>query len=114
MFRKIPKVDADVVIRQLIEDNIKLRTERDGFHSQLIVAQNNFEWARVRLNHVEDERSALLYRIVGMHVPAPQIERSGRQSMADTRDELISQLPQISFEDVGDEEAKKLGIDHEG
>lgn len=113
MFRRVKKVDADAVIRQLIEDNIRLRVEREQFQAQLHIAQNNFEWARLRLNHVEDERAALLHRVVGMTVPAPKIERSGRESMADVRQDLNSLIGQISFDDVGDEEAKKLGVDHE-
>lgn len=114
MFKSGKYVDPTSVIRQINDDNIALRTKVEMLTVQLAISQNNFEWARVRLNHVEDERAALLHRVVGMTVPAPRIERSGRESMADTRVNLDAMLGNISFDDVGDEEAKKLGVDHEG
>ena len=113
MFNRGKYVDPTSVIAGMRDDNIALRTKVELLHTQLIIAQNNFEWARLRLNHVEDERAALLHRVVGMTVPAPRIERSGRESMADMRQDINSLIGQISFDDVGDEEAKKLGVDHE-
>jgi hypothetical protein len=107
-------IDPTSVINAMRDDNIALRTKVELLTTQLAVSQNNFEWARVRLNHVEDERSALLHRVVGMNIPAPKIERSGRESLADTRESLSQILGPISFEDVGDDQAKKLGVDHEG
>lgn len=113
MFRTGKYIDPTSVIAALHDDNIALRTKVELLGTQLAIAQNNFEWARVRMNHVEDERAALLHRVIGQTVPAPRIERSGRESMVDTRVDLNGFLGNISFEDVGDEEAKKLGVDHE-
>lgn len=90
-----------------------LRAENTLLKTQLAVAQNNFEWARLRLNQIEDERSALFYRIVGMQIPVPRIERSGQQSMAETKPLIDELMKNISFQDMGDEEAKRLGVDHE-
>jgi hypothetical protein len=113
MFSRGKYIDPASVISGMRDDNIALRTKVELLTTQLAIAQNNFEWARVRLNHVEDERAALLHRVVGMQIPAPKIERSGRESMADVRTDLNSIIGQISFDDVGDDEAKKLGVDHE-
>lgn len=93
--------------------NIELQAQARMLQSQLAVAQNNFEWARVRLNHVEDERAALLHRIIAVSVPAPRIERSGQESMAETRQSFDELMKTISFEDMGDVEAQRLGVDHE-
>lgn len=113
MFSRGKLVDPSSVIAGMHDDNIALRTKVEMLTVQLAISQNNFEWARLRLNHVEDERAALLHRVVGMAIPAPHLERSGRESMADSREALNSLIGQISFDDVGDDEARKLGVDHE-
>ena len=90
-----------------------LRAENTLLRVQLAVAQNNFEWARLRLNQIEDERSALFYRVANITLPVPRIERSGQQSMAETKPFIDELMKNISFQDMGDEEAKRLGVDHE-
>jgi hypothetical protein len=94
-------------------DIARLQGKVEVLERNLAVAQNNFEWARVRLNHIEDERAALLHRVIAVSVPAPRVERSGSESMADQRQSFDELMKTISFEDIGDAEAQKLGIDHE-
>lgn len=102
------------ISRRLMDENVALRAENQLLRVQLAVAQNNFEWARLRLNHIEDERSALIYRVANITLPVPHIERSGQTSMAESSKPILDDImKQISFNDVGDEEAKRLGVDHE-
>lgn len=96
------------------EINAALHAELGAARTALAIAQNNFEWARLRLNHIEDERSALIYRVANITIPVPHIERSGQQSMADTSKPLLDELmKKLSFEDLGDDEARRQGVDHE-
>ncbi len=83
----------------------------DLAHEQLVVAQNNFEWARVRLNAVEAERAELLRALVKLPIYPVSIER-------ETTPESVSPagVPLtvgFDFEDVGDDAARRMGIDHD-
>lgn len=106
------------ILRQLVvllqEKNTELSTKVELLQREKEIAQNNFEWARVRLNHVEDERAALLYRVLALAVPTPKIERGGQESMAEPRPLMDDLSRTLSFEDVGDATARALGVDHEG
>jgi hypothetical protein len=107
--------------RRLEELVLQLRIENGALHAKVAeieksraIAQNNFEWARLRMNQIEEERSALFYRVANIQLPAMAIERSGRESMAETKPLLDEIMKNITFDDVGDEVARKLGVDHEG
>lgn len=107
-----------LLLRKVVDilqlQNTALQTKVELLQREREIAQNNFEWARVRLNHIEDERAALLWRVVGMSVPTPKVERGGQESMAETKKTLDDVIGQLTFEDVGDEKARELGVDHEG
>lgn len=77
------------------------------------VLQVNLDWFRVRLTQVEAERAKLLYLHTGVKVETPEFA---------VREEAIEQerqstsLPDIiagfaGFQDIGDEEAVRQGID---
>ncbi len=65
------------------------------------------DWMRHRINALEKERSILLMKAAGISLPVPEIVPTLPRSLAPGFD----QLP--SFEDVGDFEAKRLGISHD-
>lgn len=64
------------------------------------------DWLRNRVNALEKEKSALLAK-EGIHLPVPEIQ----QSVPRTLEASFDAMP--SFEDVGDLEAKRLGIKHD-
>lgn len=75
--------------RRLLEDNIR----------QAVVC----DWLRSQVNALQFERSALLEKAYGIRVPAPELVKQSN----------IVPLPSIedfSFEDIGDEAAKKIGL----
>jgi hypothetical protein len=76
------------------------------------IAQNNFEWARLSLNRVEQERAMLLSHLLKFPVAAVEIARQTPFDGASTGNG-IPNLPGISFDDMGDEEAGKLGLYHD-
>ena len=67
------------------------------------------DWLRTRVNQLEKERAILLREVSHLDVPIPSIEP--------VRSVMTSPLPagfQLpSFEDVGDEEADRLGVAHD-
>jgi hypothetical protein len=73
------------------------------------LAQNNFEWARLRLNQVEQERSTLLASMLKAPIGALEIERR----LTPAEGAGMPHIPDALFEDVGDEAASQLGVEHD-
>jgi chromosome segregation ATPase len=101
-----------------------LQSEKGLLQHQHSIAQNNFEWARVRLNSVEQERAVLIERVLAVSFPVPEMTRevgpAERPTMAQraAEDEGSSLLrglglPLDIFEDVGDDAANAAGLVHE-
>lgn len=70
------------------------------------VLQTNMDWMRLRLTQMEKERAQLMFQLMGVKVPVPEIEHV-RIDLPGELQHPLNQMP--SFEDVGDEEAHKLG-----
>lgn len=79
----------------------------DELHSALIVAQNNFEWARVRLNQVEAERALLIGHFLKVPIVPMTLGREFESGAA------MPSLGGVSFDDIGDDAARREGVDHE-
>lgn len=67
------------------------------------------DWMRHRINALEKLNAQLLQKAAGILVPIPEI--------VPTRPGTMSEIPDFptmpSFEDVGDEEAIRLGLEHD-
>ena len=74
---------------------------------EVIALRSTLDWMRVRLTQLEHERAVLISNYMGITVTAPRFETAPQKS--DFNHPLQS-LP--SFEDVGDEEAARLGVGH--
>lgn len=75
------------------------------------IAQNNFEWARLSLNRVEQERALLLSHALKFPVSAIEI---ARQTPFDGVSSGVPNLPNRNpYDDIGDEEASRLGVTHD-
>jgi hypothetical protein len=79
----------------------------DELAQQLTVAQNNFEWARVRLNQVEAERATLIAHFLKIPIVPMVLAREFESSSA------LPDLGGVSFDDLGDDAARREGVDHE-
>lgn len=66
------------------------------------------DWMRHRVNALEKQNALLLGKAAGIFVPVPEIvpNRPGSMSVPD-----FDSMP--SFDDVGDEKAKELGVTHD-
>ena len=88
------------LVRNLQSELAVARAERDSLRVQLSVAQNNFEWVRVRVNQLEAERNGLMERAYGIQLPTPAIVSTSKIDLDQQN---------FSFEDLGNELAQKLG-----
>jgi len=94
------------------EDSILLRTERDAAVTQLKQQETTLAWFMHRLTQVEAERAKLILVYTGVKVDAPSYEPAQdpeKEAASMIQRNPLNSLP--SFEDVGDEEAARLGID---
>lgn len=104
--RQVAEVNAAVsveAINHYREEVAALRGERDILKSQVTVMTIQSDWLRMQVNQLQLERAALLEKAYDIRVPAPQIARTP----------TIGQAPNVnefSFEDMGDDLAKKLGL----
>lgn len=104
----------DIAQSEVVEErkrNYGISAERDTEFEANKVLQVNLDWFRVRLTQVEAERAKLLYLHTGVKMETPSFERSTPED-----DQQRSALPDMiagfaGFQDVGDEEARKLGIE---
>jgi hypothetical protein len=96
--------------QELRIDVEKLRTEILEVRTRAAIAQNNFEWARVRLNQVEQERATLIATMLKAPIGALEIDRR----LTPDQGSGMPKLPDALFEDIGDDAARVLGIDYDG
>lgn len=89
-------------VESLREEVAALRAERDALRLQLASSTNHFDWLRIRVNSLEVERAQLIEKAYGIKIPVPEVVRS----TSPTQD----MINQFSFEDMGDDMAKKLGL----
>lgn len=94
---KISKDSVDA----LREELAACKAERDSLKLNLSIAQNNLEWIRKQINGLQYERTQLLEKAYGIVVPVPEIARVNKAPAV--KDEF-------SFDDIGDDLAKKLGL----
>lgn len=91
--------------------NANIDGQLAGTRESIKTLEVNLDWFRVRLTQVEAERAKLLYLHTGVKMETPSFERSTPED-----DQQRTALPDMiagfaGFQDVGDEEARKLGIE---
>ena len=78
-----------------------LKTERDLLRADLLTTKANCQWVTQRINILEVERAQLLHKAYNIDVPVPEIVVQPRKAA-----EFNSAL----FDDIGNEQAKMLGL----
>ena len=91
------------------EDLAALRAERDLLKLQLGVSQNTLDWLRMQVNSLQFERVALMEKAHGIRVPAPTLTRL-EEERPEAPASLEKALDALSFDDLGDDLAKRLGL----
>lgn len=85
------------------EELIKTQSERDLLRVELQKANILSDWLRLQVNSLQTERTQLLDKAYGIKVPTPIIEKTPAPGQDNS-------LEEFSFDDIGDELAKKLGL----
>lgn len=82
-----------------------LQTKHDDALAQKVRDDLSIEWLRHRVNSLEKQNAVLLQKVAGVAMPIPEIvpTRPGTMTVPD-----FSQMP--SFDDLGDEDARRLGV----
>lgn len=85
---------------------VEATASRSVLAQQNSVLQTQLDFMRMRLNQLEVERAQLLHRATGIQVPVPEIvpSRMPPHSVEDIMNGTVS------FEDMGDDEARKTGV----
>lgn len=96
------------------------REAYERLHRDAIEHKTLAEWLRVRVNQLERERALLLQRALALPMEAPELlrEEPARPIAPPTTHDLVRanglpHLAGIDFDDLGDELAQSLGIDHD-
>ena len=84
-----------------------LQTKYDEAAAQKIRDASMLDWLRHRVNALEKQNAIMLAKISGVHFPVSEIV----PSKPHTLEAAFDHLP--SFEDVGDGEVARLGLDHD-
>lgn len=82
---------------------IKAEAETASIKQYNIALQTTMDWQRVRLNQLEHERARLIETYMGVKIAVPEISAEPMDSAS-----ILQEVP--NFDDVGDEQATKLGI----
>lgn len=90
-------------LNELVVGVAQYAQEARTLSEQNKVLQTNLDWLRFRTNQLEKERAQLLFQVSGVKIPTPEIQITPERVD-------YNQLP--SFEDVGDDEAARLGVSH--
>jgi hypothetical protein len=86
---------------------VAAEAEARGQAGALRTVQANFDFMRVRLNQLEQERAILIERMFGVKVPVPQIEKAPTPFDENKFNETFS------FDGLDDSTAAALGISHD-
>jgi len=91
--------------------NERLIGEQLALRQQKIKDDITIDWMRHRVNALEKLNAQLMLKATGIHVPIPEIVPTRPGTLTDPPLDM-TYMP--SFEDVGDSEAARLGVEHEG
>lgn len=93
---------AKEAVQDLREELAAVKAERDVLSKQLIVAQTNMDWMRIKVNSLEAERPGLIEKAFDIKLPSvPEILRTPRTQ---------PDFNPAPFADIGEDLAKVLGM----
>ena len=99
----------------LRQDYAQLQGEAKGLYAELAFLRTTLDCMRVRLNQVEHERAQMIYNYTGVKVKSPSFEKEtehipGTNMRQGSISDVLASTAAF-FNDVGDMEAAKQGID---
>ena len=95
---------AKIIYQEMREALVATQAQRDILQGHNRALETTMDWLRVRVSQLEHERAIMLSKYMGIDVPVQVIERA-REKKAESPYHTIPH-----FDDLGDEQARKLGI----
>jgi hypothetical protein len=94
------------------------RKAYEGLQRQAVEHKTLADWLRVRVNQLERERAQLLQRALSIPIEAPELLREEPARPLPSPGDLlrangVPALGNLDFDDIGDDLAQSLGIDHD-
>lgn len=93
------------VFESLVRDRSLAEGRVAVLERENVATRTTMDWMTMRLTQLEHERATLIYQFMGVKIAVPTIEAPLASIEAS---DINSVLP--SFNDVGDEEAARLGL----
>lgn len=103
----VPRVILDYfgvnleLVRNIQSEVAALRAERDILKQELTSAKLTNDWLRIQFNDLQAQNKALLEKAYNIKLPVPELQIARRMDPT---------IEQFSFDDMGDEMARKLGL----
>lgn len=94
-------------VRELADRAVYVAGQMNTLHEQNKVLQVNLDWLRTRVSQLERERALMLYKFTGVKIETPEFVTAREPDAADIMNNVNAM-----FQDVGDETARTLGIEH--
>ena len=95
-----------------LETLLKERSEAVGvahaLEQQVVAQKGTLEWLTFRLTQLEHERAQLIFNYMGVKITTPELDPAPTTKPISGTD-LLNDVP--TFNDVGDEEAARMGLD---
>ncbi len=104
--------------QRVVEAQRTAEAEARGAREQVAGQKSTLDWMRVQINTIQAEKAALLSALTKTPVLTPTIRAADSSPLTvDTKkpeqvNTFLSELSAV-FEDVGDDAAKALNIDHD-
>ena len=98
------------VYENLLLDNAKLREESRVLNGQNHTLTTSMEWFMVRTTQLERERAVILNHYMDVKIEVPNYQPVPTPRDRDEPKNIPEMLGTMGFADVGDAEAKRLGI----
>ncbi len=89
----------------LVEKESKARGELAALQTRFAAQDSMVDWFRIRLTQLEKERAQMILKYTGVAIETPVFAKEPEQTPLD---QVLGEVS--TFDDVGDEVAKRLGI----
>lgn len=93
---------------ELIHDRSQAQGRAHALESQIVAQRATMDWMVLRLTQLETERAQLIYKYMGVKITVPEMSVEPQDKT--TVDAMLND-PGSLFKDMGDDAARKAGID---
>lgn len=100
------------LFERLLTDKAKAEGAAATLAHRIVAQDATVDWLKVQLTKSEYERAQLLQNYMGIKIPVIEFAKETAAEEKLTAEQVLSAT--IDFNDIGDDEAKKQGLDWDG